>query len=519
MSRLDPTPDAMLRLILTSRVYDVAHETPLEPALLLSRRLKNRILLKREDLQPVFSYKLRGAYNRIAHMSDAERSRGVIAASAGNHAQGVAYAARHLGLRALIVMPQTTPEIKVEAVRDLGAEVILAGDSYADAKARCDELAAETGLTLVHPFDDPLVIAGQGTIGDEILRHKLGDVSAIFVPVGGGGLIAGIASYVKALKPAVRVIGVEPFEADAMYQSLEAGRRVVLDRVGIFADGVAVREVGRLTFPIVQATVEEVVRVSNDEICAAIKDVFDDTRSIMEPAGALAVAGLRTWVERTGVMNQSLVAILSGANMNFDRLRFVAERAEVGEAREAIFGVTIPERPGAFREFCATIGRRVVTEFNYRLSGRDRAHIFVGIATQSRQDAADLAATLTSGGYHTLELTDNEVAKLHVRHMVGGRSPDVANEQLCRFEFPERPGALMAFLDKLGGRWNISLFHYRNHGADFGRVLAGFEVPADDMPQFEAFLEGLGYRYQRELENSAYDLFLAWRAPLTRSLQ
>jgi threonine dehydratase len=513
MSRLDPTPDAMLRLILTSRVYDVAHETPLEPALLLSRRLKNRILLKREDLQPVFSYKLRGAYNRIAHMSDAERSRGVIAASAGNHAQGVAYAARHLGLRALIVMPQTTPEIKVEAVRDLGAEVILAGDSYADAKARCDELAAETGLTLVHPFDDPLVIAGQGTIGDEILRHKLGDVSAIFVPVGGGGLIAGIASYVKALKPAVRVIGVEPFEADAMYQSLEAGRRVVLDRVGIFADGVAVREVGRLTFPIVQATVEEVVRVSNDEICAAIKDVFDDTRSIMEPAGALAVAGLRTWVERTGVMNQPLVAILSGANMNFDRLRFVAERAEVGEAREAIFGVTIPERPGAFREFCATIGRRVVTEFNYRLSGRDRAHIFVGIATQSRQDAADLAATLTSGGYHTLELTDNEVAKLHVRHMVGGRSPDVANEQLCRFEFPERPGALMAFLDKLGGRWNISLFHYRNHGADFGRVLAGFEVPADDMPQFEAFLEGLGYRYQRELENSAYDLFLAWRAP------
>jgi threonine dehydratase len=507
------TPETMLRLILTSRVYDVAHETPLEPALLLSRRLKNRVLLKREDLQPVFSYKLRGAYNRIAHMTDAERSRGVIAASAGNHAQGVAYAARHVGLRALIVMPQTTPEIKVEAVRDLGAEVILAGDSYAEAKTRCDELAAETGLTFVHPFDDPLVIAGQGTIGDEILRHKLGDVSAIFVPVGGGGLIAGIASYVKALKPAVRVIGVEPFEADAMYQSLEAGRRVVLDRVGIFADGVAVREVGRLTFPIVQATVEEVVRVSNDEICAAIKDVFDDTRSIMEPAGALAVAGLRTWVERTGVTNQPLVAILSGANMNFDRLRFVAERAEVGEAREAIFGVTIPERPGAFREFCATIGRRVVTEFNYRLSGRDSAHIFVGIATQSRQDAADLAATLTRGGYHTVELTDNEVAKLHVRHMVGGRSPDVANEQLCRFEFPERPGALMAFLDKLGGRWNISLFHYRNHGADFGRVLAGFEVPADDMTQFEAFLEGLGYRYQREHGNSAYDLFLAWQAP------
>jgi len=512
MPRIDTTPDTMLRLILTSRVYDVAHETPLEPAIHLSRRLKNQVLLKREDLQPVFSYKLRGAYNRIAHLSDAERSGGVIAASAGNHAQGVAYAARHLGLRALIVMPQTTPEIKVEAVRELGAEVVLAGDTYAEAKARCDELVAETGLTFVHPFDDPLVIAGQGTIGNEILRHKLGDVSAIFVPVGGGGLIAGIASYVKALRPNIRVIGVEPYEADAMYQSLVAGRRVVLDGVGIFADGVAVREVGEITFPIVQATVEEIVRVSNDEICAAIKDVFDDTRSIMEPAGALAVAGLRTWVERTGSRDDRLVAILSGANMNFDRLRFVAERAEVGEAREAIFGVTIPERPGAFREFCATIGRRVVTEFNYRLSGRERAHIFVGIATQSRQDAADLAATLTRHGYQTLELTDNEVAKLHVRHMVGGRSPEVTNEQLCRFEFPERPGALMTFLDKLGGRWNISLFHYRNHGADFGRVLAGFEVPAEEMASFDGFLEGLGYRYQRERENSAYDLFLAWQA-------
>ncbi len=506
------SPDAMLRLILTSRVYDVAHETPLEPALHLSRRLGNEVLLKREDLQPVFSYKLRGAYNRIAHMSDAERSRGVIAASAGNHAQGVAYAARHLGLRALIVMPQTTPEIKIDAVRELGAEVVLFGDTYADAKDHCDELAKTTGLTLVHPFDDPLVIAGQGTIANEILRHRLGDVSAIFVPVGGGGLIAGIASYVKALRPDVRVIGVEPFEADAMYQSVAAGKRVTLDRVGIFADGVAVREVGELTFPIVLASVDEIVRVSNDEICAAIKDVFDDTRSIMEPAGALAVAGLRAWVERTGTRDQRLVAILSGANMNFDRLRFVAERAEVGEAREAIFGVTIPERAGAFREFCATIGRRVVTEFNYRLSARDRAHIFVGIGTQSRQDAASIAAALTSSGYEAVELTDNEVAKLHVRHMVGGRSPEVTNEQLCRFEFPERPGALMTFLDKLGGRWNISLFHYRNHGADFGRVLAGFEVPPEDMARFEAFLDGLGYRYQREHDNSAYNLFLSWQS-------
>ena len=503
------TTETMLRLILTSRVYDVANETPLDHAPRLSRRLGNEVLLKREDLQPVFSYKLRGAYNRIAHMTETERARGVIAASAGNHAQGVAFAARHLKLRSLIVMPQTTPEIKVDAVRDLGAEVVLAGDSYADAKVRCDELAASTGLTFVHPFDDPLVIAGQGTIGDEILRHRHGEVAAIFVPVGGGGLIAGIASYVKALRAGVKVIGVEPYEADAMYRSLEAGRRIVLDQVGIFADGVAVREVGKLTFPIVQASVDEIVRVSNDEICAAIKDIFDDTRSIMEPAGALAVAGLRAWVERTGTKDARLAAILSGANMNFDRLRFVAERAEVGEAREALFGVTIPERPGAFREFCATIGRRVVTEFNYRLSGRREAHIFVGVATQSRQDATELASLLNGSGYRTVELTDNEVAKLHVRHMVGGRSPEVTDEQVYRFEFPERPGALMAFLDKLGGRWNISLFHYRNHGADFGRVLAGFEVPPAEMPAFEAFLEGLGYPYQVERDNAAYDLFLA----------
>jgi threonine dehydratase len=498
----------MLRLILNSRVYDVAHETPLEPAPRLSRRLRNHVLLKREDLQPVFSYKLRGAYNRIAHMTAEERRRGVIAASAGNHAQGVAYSARHLGLHSLIVMPSTTPAIKVDAVKDLGAEVVLTGDTYADAQAACDQLAQTTGRIFVHPFDDLLVIAGQGTIGNEILRHQLGDVAAIFVPVGGGGLIAGIASYVKALRPSVQVIGVEPYEADAMYQSLEAGRRVTLERVGIFADGVAVREVGALTFPIVQSAVAEIVRVSNDEICAAIKDIFDETRSIMEPAGALAVAGLRAWVERTGTTGTPLAAILSGANMNFDRLRFVAERAELGEAREALFGVTIPERPGAFREFCGAIGRRVVTEFNYRLSGRDEAHIFVGIATQSKQDALDLAATLNAGGYPTLNLTENELAKLHVRHMVGGHSRDVRNELVYRFEFPERPGALMDFLDKLGGRWNISLFHYRNHGADFGRVLAAFEVPAAERSGFEEFLEGLGYLYQREAQNTAYEMFL-----------
>jgi threonine dehydratase len=509
MNEAPLTTEAMLRLILTSRVYEVAQHTPLDHAARLSRRLGNEILLKREDLQPVFSYKLRGAYNRIAHLSEAERARGVIAASAGNHAQGVAFAARHLGLRALIVMPQTTPEIKVAAVHDLGAEVVLTGDSYADAQSHCNELVESTGRIFIHPFDDPLVIAGQGTIGEEILRHPRGDVAAIFVPVGGGGLIAGIATYVKALKPSVRVIGVEPYESDAMYQSIEAGRRVVLDTVGIFADGVAVREVGRLTFPIVQSTVDEIVRVSNDEICAAIKDIFDDTRTIMEPAGALAVAGLRAWVERNAITGTRLAAVLSGANMNFDRLRFVAERAELGESREALFGVTIPERRGAFREFCATIGRRVVTEFNYRLRGRDQAHIFVGIATQSRQDAINLATTLNEAGYPAVDLTDNELAKLHVRHMVGGRSSEVANEQLCRFEFPERPGALMAFLDQLGGRWNISLFHYRNHGADFGRVLAGFEVPADEMRAFEGFLEGLGYRYQREGHNTAYEMFLA----------
>ena len=508
MTEVATSPDTMLRLILNSRVYDVAHETPLEPAVRLSRRLGNQVLLKREDLQPIFSYKLRGAYNRVAHLTEAERARGVIAASAGNHAQGVAFAARHLGLRALIVMPQTTPDIKVEAVRDMGAEVVLQGDSYADAKAHCDALAATTGMTFVPPFDDPHVIAGQGTVGQEILSHKLGEVDAIFVPVGGGGLIAGVASYVKAVRPSVRIMGVEPFEADAMYQSLAAGRRVALDRVGIFADGVAVREVGELTFPIVRDTVEEIVRVSNDAICAAIKDIFDDTRSIMEPAGALAVAGVRAWVERTGTRGSRLVAVLSGANMNFDRLRFVAERAEVGESREALFGVTIPERPGAFREFCATIGRRVVTEFNYRLNGRARAHIFVGIATQSREDAASLGATLTGRGYEAVQLTDNEVAKLHVRHMVGGPSPEVRHEQLCRFEFPERPGALVAFLETLGGRWNISLFHYRNHGADFGRVLAGFEVPPDDMPAFQSFLDTLGYQHQREDRNTAYRMFL-----------
>jgi threonine dehydratase len=503
-----PTVEQMLRLILTSRVYDVCRETPLDPAPRLSSRLGCDVLLKREDLQPVFSFKLRGAYNRMAHLTPEQRAIGVIASSAGNHAQGVAFSARRLGIRAVIVMPQTTPEIKVQAVRELGGEVVLAGDSYPDAKQRCDELQRTTGLVLIPPFDDPLVIAGQGTIGDELLRQSHRNLDAVFVPVGGGGLITGIGSYIKALMPEVRIIGVEPFEADAMYRSLAAGHRVQLEHVGIFADGVAVSEVGDITFALAQQTVDEVVRVSNDEICAAIKDIFDDTRSVMEPAGALAVAGMKTWCDGQNGESRRLVAVLSGANMNFDRLRFVAERAELGEAREAIFAVTIPERPGAFRDFCATLGRRVVTEFNYRLGSRDGAHIFVGVGTMSKGDAASLAATLNAAGYETLDLSDNEMAKLHVRHMVGGRASDVHHERPCRFQFPERPGALMQFLDALGGRWNISLFHYRNHGADFGRVLAAFEVPDEELTAFHAFLEQLGYPYLLELDNQAYHRFL-----------
>src|SRR5690606_18574838 len=417
----------------------------------------------------------------IAQLSDDERARGVIAASAGNHAQGVALSAQRLGLRATIVMPQTTPDIKVDAVRGLGGEVVLWGDSYGEAYAHAREIAATTGATLVHPFDDPLVIAGQGTVGDEIVRQRPGELTAIFVPVGGGGLIAGIAGYVKAIMPHVRIIGVEPVDANALALSLQAGRRVTLDDVGLFADGVAVREVGELTFAIARATVDDVVLVDNDAICAAIKDVFDDTRTIMEPAGALAVAGLKAWAERHASADMRLVAVLSGANMNFDRLRFVVERAEIGEAREALFAVTIPERPGAFRAFCTALGRRVITEFNYRLSTREAAHIFVGIAARSRADTEAAFAKLQAAGYEVMDLSGSEMAKLHLRYMVGGRSADVRHERLVQFECPERPGALLQFLDTLGGRWNISLFHDRNHGADVGRVLAGFEVPPGDM--------------------------------------
>jgi len=500
--------DNLLREILASRVYDVVRETALDPAPRLSRRLDNHVLLKREDTQPIFSFKIRGAYNRIARLTDEERAHGVIAASAGNHAQGVAFSAKRLGIRALIVMPRTTPEIKVDAVKALGAEVVLVGDRYAEAQQHAERLAAETGLIFIHPFDDPLVIAGQGTVAVELLRQAPADLAAVFVPVGGGGLIAGMGAYIKALRPDIHVVGVEPFDADAMACSLEAGARVRLDEVGIFVDGVAVQQVGVHTFPIVQAAVTEVIRVSNDEVCAAIKDIFDDTRTIVEPAGALALAGLKSYVAARGVQGRQLAAVLSGANMNFDRLRFVAERAELGEGREALLAVTIPERPGAFRAFCAALGACVVTEFNYRLSGRDQAEIFVGIATASRHDGDQLAARLRALGYETADLSGNEMAKLHVRHMVGGRTPHVGAERLCRFEFPERPGALMQFLETLGGRWNISLFHYRNHGADVGRVLAAFEVPDAEQQAFDAFLSGLGYHYQVEEGNEAYRRFL-----------
>ena len=499
--------ERLLRDILRSRGYDVARETPLDVAPGLSSRLGTEVLLKREDLQPVFSFKLRGAYNKIAHLTPEERARGVICASAGNHAQGVAYSARALGVSAVVVMPRTTPEIKVQAVRAFGAEVELAGDDYTAAEARAVARGQDERRVAVHPFDDSLVMAGQGTIADEIRRQCHGRLDAVFVPVGGGGLIGGITAYVKTLMPDVRVIGVESVDADALFRSLAAGQRVVLDDVGIFADGTAVRQVGEAPFAVLEDHVDAVVRVTNDEICAAIKDIFDDTRSIMEPAGALSVAGLKRWAA-DGVPAERLVAVLSGANMNFDRLRFVAERAELGEAREAVFGVTIPEQPGAFRAFCAAIGPRVITEFNYRLSGRNEAHIFVGIGTTSRQDAERVHRGLADAGYSTIDLSDDEMAKLHVRHMVGGRASEARQERACRFEFPERPGALLEFLDALSGRWNISLFHYRNHGADFGRVLAAFEVPDAELEAFNEFLAQVGYRYELQHDNPAYEMFL-----------
>jgi len=497
-----------LERILSARVYDVAFESPLEPARNLSRRLGNRLLLKREDMQPVFSFKLRGAYNKMVNLPPAALRRGVIAASAGNHAQGVALAAQKLGCAATIVMPVTTPPIKIEAVRSRGAKVVLYGDTYDEAFAHARALQRRHGLTFVHPYDDPDVIAGQGTIGMEILRQHAEPIHAIFVAIGGGGLIAGIAAYVKRLRPAVRVIGVEPEDADAMYRSLKAGRRVKLDQVGLFADGVAVKQVGKETFRLCRELVDEVIRVDTDAMCAAIKDVFEDTRAVLEPAGALAIAGAKAYVERTRIQDKTLVAVACGANMNFDRLRFVAEEAELGEAREAILAVTIPERPGSFKAFCALIGPRNITEFNYRYADPREAHVFVGVQVQDRKETARLVRALRRHGLKTLDFSDNELAKLHIRHLVGGHAAAVSDEILYRFEFPERPGALMRFLTAMSRGWNISLFHYRNHGADYGRVLVGMQVPARDKRKFQAFLSKVGYPYRDESRNPAYRLFL-----------
>ena len=497
-----------LQKILTARVYDVAVETPLDHATTLSKRLGNRVLLKREDQQSVFSFKLRGAYNKMAHLSIAERGRGVIAASAGNHAQGVALAAQKLGCRATIVMPVTTPQIKISAVEARGAEVVLFGDSYSDAYAHALTLQAKTRATFVHPYDDPDVIAGQGTIGMEILRQCQAPIEAIFVAVGGGGLIAGIASYVKRVRPEIKIIGVQPVDSDAMTQSLAAGRRVTLSHVGLFADGVAVKQVGAETFRIARELVDEMVLVDTDAICAALKDVFEDTRSILEPAGALAVAGVKAWCARHRTTDRTYVAIACGANMNFDRLRFVAERAELGEKREAILAVTIDERPGSFREFCALLGRRSITEFNYRYADPKVAHIFVGLEVASARETAELLKAFHRERIRAFDLSDNEMAKLHVRHLVGGHAPGVDNEILYRFEFPERPGALMRFLESMSRGWNISLFHYRNHGADYGRVLVGMQVPPSDSAELAAFLSRIGYDHVDETANPAYRMFL-----------
>jgi threonine dehydratase len=498
----------LIKQILTARVYELAERTPLEPATTLSGKLGNTVLLKREDLQPGFSFKVRGAYNRIAQLSARERAAGVICASAGNHAQGVALSAAHLKLTAMVVMPETTPRIKVDAVQRLGAEVVLHGDSYSDAAAHCTTLVRQTGMTFVHPFDDPYVIAGQGTIGHELLQ-QCPHLDAVFVPVGGGGLIGGIAAYIKALRPTAQVIGVQPEESQAMRASLQAGTRVTLDHVGTFADGVAVKRVGELTFALAQRHVDEIVTVSTDQICSAIKSIYEETRSIMEPAGALGVAGLRQWLAGHPQQDKTLIAVNSGANMNFDRLQFVAERTLTGERREALYAVTIPEKPGALRFFCEHIvGERNITEFNYRLARRDEAHIFVGVGVQSGEERAAVADLLRQHGFAYQDLTDNELAKEHIRHMVGGRSAETAGEVLYKFEFPERPRALRDFLAAMSGGWNISLFHYRMHGADFGRVLVGFEIPAGEEPRFESFLKNLHYEYEEETGNPAYRLFL-----------
>jgi threonine dehydratase len=498
-----------LNKILNARVYDVARETPLEDANNMSQRLGNRVLIKREDLQPIFSFKVRGAYNKLICLSEEDRAKGVIAASAGNHAQGVALSAQKLGVRATIVMPETTPEIKVQSVVKWGPEIILHGDDFQEAYARAMEISVDRNLTFVHPYDDPDVIAGQGTVGMEILRQHMGDIYAIFIPVGGGGLLSGIGAYVKAVRPEVKIIGVEPEDAASMSQSLQKKRRVTLDQVGIFADGVAVAQVGKETFRIAREVVDDMVLNSVDEICAAVKDIFEDTRSIAEPAGALALAGLKKYAVAHGLKDKTLIAINSGANINFDRLRHVSERAEIGENRESLFAVTIPEKRGSFRKLCNILGKRSVTEFNYRYADEGAAQIFLGLRVGSSGKEHDtIMKALGKNGYSVVDLSDNDTAKLHIRYMVGGRPPSIKNEVIYRFEFPERPGALLNFLNHMGERWNISLFHYRNHGAAFGRVLCGMQVTESDAKQFQAFLDKLGYNYWLETENPVYKTFL-----------
>jgi threonine dehydratase len=501
------TPD-YLQKILTARVYDVAIETSLEPAPRLSERLGNTVLLKREDQQPVFSFKLRGAYNKMVHLSAAQLKRGVICASAGNHAQGVALSARQLGCTAVIVMPVTTPALKVDAVHALGGEVVLHGDSYSDAYVHALELERARGLSFVHPFDDPDVIAGQGTIAMEILRQHQGAIDAVFVAIGGGGLISGIAAYIKAVRPEIKVIGVQTTDSDAMTRSVRAGKRIQLAEVGLFSDGTAVKLVGEETFRLTRELVDDFILVDTDAACAAIKDVFQDTRSILEPAGALGVAAVKHYVERHRAKGRTFVAITGGANMNFDRLRFVAERAEVGEEREAVFAVTIPEERGSFKRFCELVGPRSVTEFNYRISDQSSAHVFVGLTTHNRDESTRIARTFTRHGFQTLDLTHDELAKLHLRHMVGGRTELARDERLYRFVFPERPGALMQFLSSLHPGWNISLFHYRNQGADYGRILVGIQVPRGDRRALREFLAGLAHPCVDETDNPAYRQFL-----------
>jgi threonine dehydratase len=501
-------PRTYLERILQARVYDVAQETPLTIAPLLSQWLDNTVLLKREDLQPVFSFKLRGAYNKLRHLDARRLARGVIAASAGNHAQGVALGAARLGITALIVMPRTTPAIKVQAVKQRGGQTVLYGDSYDEACAEAIRLAQERNLTFIHPFDDPDVIAGQGTIGMELLRQHPDPLDAIFVPVGGGGLIAGIACYIKTLRPEIQIIGVEPADAPTLHTALAAGKPVTLHDVGLFADGVAVKEIGHETFRLAQATVDAVILVTADEICAAIKDIYADTRGIAEPAGALAVAGLKRYVEEQAVQGQTLVAIESGANMNFDRLRHVAERAEFGERREALLAVTIPECPGSFLNFCNVLGKRQITEFNYRYVNQHDAHVFVGIELEGGLVGRHhLISHLENNQFAVIDMSENETAKLHIRFMVGGHAFGLTDERLIRFEFPERPGALLLFLSGLGQRWNISLFHYRNHGAAYGRVLMGIQVPDDQLAEFKTFIRDMDYPFWDETLNPAYQLF------------